>query len=78
MPTVRITQQQAVETSNRLENLGTRLELAGDPDWYIAAVAAALLESLRLGLTTIEPPVWIGIDLAVPGTDKTVWSPCHA
>lgn len=79
MSTTTITQQQAVLLAKRLEGLGVRLENQGSPDWFIVASAAALIESLRVGLSAIEPhPVWIGIDLAAPGADQTVRSNFHA
>lgn len=65
MSTVTITQQQAEKLVKRLEALGTRLESANNPDWFIVASAAATLESLRLGLTTIDNPNcnihWFGV-----------------
>ena len=62
---------------NGLQAIGDQMEAAGDPRWLPIAQAAALLESLRLGLSvvTTEPAPdqrrWIGIDLAKPGTDRT-------
>lgn len=78
MSTTTITQQQAVLLAKRLEGLGVRLENQGSPDWFIVASAAALIESLRVGLSAIEPPFWIGIDLAAPGTEQTVRRDFHA
>lgn len=74
MSTVTISQQQAATMVKQLENLGQRLESINNPDWYTVARAAAMLESLRLGLATIapEPAIWLGIDMGIPGTDKTV------
>ncbi|MDP3440981.1 MAG: hypothetical protein U0989_02610 [Azonexus sp.] len=79
MSTAAITQQQATDMAKRLENLGMRLELDKSPDWYTVAKAAALLESIRLGLAAIEPPpVIFGFDMAAPGADITVQSTFHA
>lgn len=79
MSTAAITQQQARDMAKRLENLGMRLELDKSPDWFTVAKAAAMLESIRLGLATIEPPpvIW-GLDMAAPGADITVRSTFHA
>lgn len=69
---------------NGLQAIGDQLEAAGDPRWLPIAQAAALLEGLRLGLTLIgaeaqpEEPRWIGLDMAKPGTDRTVRSRRHA
>lgn len=78
-----ITQQEAAPMVKRLENLGCRLEVNTpsspySPDWFIVAKAAAMLESLRLGLSAIEPPIWIGVDMAAPGAEQTVRSIFHA
>lgn len=64
----------------RLQAVGDELEAAGDPRWLPIAQAAALLEGLRLGLTLIEAeaPLWIGVDMAKTGADRTVWSSVHA
>lgn len=79
MSTAAITQQQARDMAKRLENLGMRLELDKSPDWFAVAKAAAMLESLRLGLAAIEPPpVIFGFDIAAQGADRTVRSPFHA
>lgn len=78
MPTT-ITQQQLKQAVGQLERLGTDLERQGSPDWAIPAIAAAILESLRLGLATIEPTKpapWIGIDLGTG--DRTVFGAHHA
>lgn len=71
MSTVAITQQQAKDMVQRLENFGRRLELDKSPDWFHCAKAAAMLESLRLGLATIEPQPTFGFDLAAPCADQT-------
>lgn len=80
MSTATITQQQARDMAKRLENLGMRLELDKSPDWFTVAKAAAMLEAIRLGLTTIEPPpVIFGFDIAVPCAEQTAtWSSSHA
>lgn len=70
MSTAAISQQQARDMAKRLENLGMRLELDKSPDWFTVAKAAAMIESLRLGLATIEPPPVFGFDMA-PGADQT-------
>ena len=64
----------------RLRAVGDELEAAGDPRWLPIAQAAALLEGLRLGITLIEAeaPLWIGVDMAKTGADRTVWSSVHA
>lgn len=78
MSTVEITQQQAKDMVQRLENLGRRLELDKSPDWFTAAKAAAMLESLRHGLATIEPPPTFGFSLAAPGADQAATgNPSH-
>lgn len=62
-----------------LQAVGDRLEAAGSPDWFPVAQAAAVLDSLRLGLAQIgvPPPIFIGIDRA-DGQDRTVRSEHHA
>lgn len=71
-----ITQEQAASMVKRLEDLGTRLENSGSPDWFVVAQAAAIIQSLRHGLYTVESPVWIGVDMAA-GQDQTVRSEIH-
>lgn len=39
----------------RLTNLGTKLELDKSPDWFTVALAAAMLQSLQIGVARIEP-----------------------
>lgn len=73
---ITITQEQATNLVKRLETIGTGLELSGNPDWFVVAQAAVIIQSLRLGLARVEKPVWIGIDLAT-GQDQNVRSEIH-
>ena len=86
MATTHITAADLKKHVNNLQAIGTQMEREGDPRWIAIAQAAALIESLRLGLTIITetdhpaPPRWIGIDMAKPGKDMTVTfrRPSHA
>lgn len=54
--------------------------------FILVELAITLLDAIRLGLLDIQPkaerlkiqPRWIGIDMAKPGADRTVWSIRHA
>lgn len=70
MPTNMTPEQVATHVRN-LQTIGDQLEATNDPRWLPIAQTAATLEALRLGLTAIQPPVWIGIDRA-NGPDRTV------
>ena len=74
MSTATITQQQAKQLVQQLEALANRMETKKDADWIAVAKAAALLESLRLGLATITPAQteWLRIDIAKPGSEQPV------
>lgn len=76
-----ITQKQLADLVAELTDLGDRLEVAievREKDWHTAARAAAVLESLRLGISTISPaPMVLGFDLAM-GNDKSVVEVFHS
>lgn len=94
MPTTTVTADELKQHVNRLQSIGTQMESAGDPRWLPIAQSAAILEGLRLGLTTIKAsdqaidwtginqaqPRFIGIDMAKPGKDTTATyrGDCHA
>jgi hypothetical protein len=77
MATTHITAADLKKHVNNLQAIGTQMEREGDPRWIAIAQAAALIESLRLGLTIITetdhpaPPRWIGLDMSKPGKDMT-------
>lgn len=82
MATTHISTDKIKQHVNGLQAIGTQMENAGDPRWLPIAQAAALLESLRLGLSVIDgqeaaPPAprWIGVDMAKPGKDMTATYP---
>lgn len=50
-----IPQAQARQLVSNLTAIGDKLEAAGNPEWIDIAKAAATLESLRLGVLTVEP-----------------------
>lgn len=50
-----IPQAQARQLVSNLTALGDKLEAESNPLWIAAASAAAALESLRLGVSAIEP-----------------------
>lgn len=76
MATTHVTAADLKKHVNNLQAIGTQMEREGDPRWIALAQAAALIESLRLGLTVIAdtalpPPRFIGLDMAKPGKDMT-------
>lgn len=76
MATTHITAADLKKHVNNLQAIGTQMEREGDTRWIGIAQAAALIESLRLGLTVITetdqpPPRFIGLDMAKPGKDMT-------
>lgn len=74
-----ITQQQVRRLTDDLTRLIDTMAATGNPAMDTIDRATVMLESLRLGFSTIEPPIWIGIDLAKPGADQTTyWSDSHA
>lgn len=55
MSTLTIRQEEARKAVADLTAIGDKLEAESSPLWYLAARAAMLLESLRLGIAEIEP-----------------------
>lgn len=67
-----------------IKNPGVRR--CGQLTFLLIDLAITLIDAIRLGLLDIQPkaerlkiqPRWIGIDMAKPGADRTVWSIRHA
>lgn len=68
MSTTTLTQAQVAKSVANLEAIGTQLEEKDNPEWFAVAQAAAMLESIRLGLATVEAPAF-AIPVTKPGRD---------
>lgn len=78
MSTATITQQQIKRLTDDLTRLAEAMMSTEHPAAITVDRAAVMLESLRLGLTAVQPPIWIGIDMGAQGGDKTGRFDFHA